>query len=143
MLGNRKFMKTLVAFASFLFLLTGCVSTDYTVGTPPVSDPSAYQSVEFSKIASGAFTAELNNKLVSLHCRFAQAYSLDGRSLMGQVSSPDGRSAGALGVSFYDVLREKATNLKMGDVVTLRGKVRTGSNAYATGSYLEVYFIDP
>lgn len=148
MLGISNFMKTLVALASVLVLLTGCVSTDYTVGTPPTSDPSAYQPVEFSKLASGAFTAELNNKLVSLRCRFTQAYSLDGRTLQGQVAAPEGHAAGALGVQFPDALREKAVGLKVGDILTLRGKVRavvttSARGASWSGNYLEVYFIDP
>ena len=47
-----------------------------------------------------------------------------------------------VGVSFHDVLRDRVVGLKMGDIVILRGKVRTASSVYATGNYLEVYFVD-
>lgn len=149
MFGNGNFMKPLVALASLLVLLTGCVGVNYQVGTPPESDPNAYAPVEFPKLASGAFVAELDGKLVSLRCRFNQAFSQDGRSVEGRVSSPEPGAVGMVAVSFHDSLREKAISMKMGEIVTLRGKVRAVQSTHMlsgkawTGNYLETYFIDP
>ena len=125
-------------------LLSGCANFEATTAptSQPVSDPSAYKPVEFAKIASGGFAAELDGKLVSLRCKFLQAYSLDGRGLMAQVSAVEPGVPGGLGISFHDYLKEKAVTLKMGDTIVVRGKVKTATNVYATGNFIEVYFLD-
>lgn len=142
-------MKTFKLLPVVLTLLTGCVGVNYQVGTPPESDPNAYAPVAFSKLASGAFVAELDGKLVSLRCRFNQAFSQDGRNVEGRVSSPDPSVVGIVAVAFHESLREKAIGLKIGDIITLRGKVRAVQSTQVlsgkawTGNYLEAYFIDP
>lgn len=130
-------------------LLTGCIGLTTPPTPTPVSDPNAYAPVEFAKVSSGAFVQELDGKLVSLKCKFTQAFSLDGRNLQLRVSAIDPGTPGMIGVSVVDSLREKAVGLKTGDVITLRGRVKTSttthmvSGASWTGSYIEGYFIDP
>jgi hypothetical protein len=142
-------MKTNASVLLASLLLTGCVELTTTPAPTPVSDPNAYAPVEFAKVASGAFVQELDGKLVSLKCRFTQSFSLDGRNVQMRVSAIDPGTPGMIGVSVVDSLREKAVVLKTGDVITLRGKVRTSttthmvSGASWTGSYIEGYFIDP
>lgn len=141
-------MKTLVALSSALVLLTGCVGVNYQMGQPPVSDPNAYAPVEFAKLVSGAYTQELDQKLVSVRGKFNYAFSKDGRSLEGRIASVDPTVPGQLSVAFGEGLKDRVTALKTGDPVTLRGKVRavqvtSGFGASWAGTYLEVYFIDP
>lgn len=141
-------MKTQSALLAAL-LLTGCVGVNYQLGQPPTSDPNAYASVEFAKVASGAFVQELDGRLVSLRCKFTQAFSLDGRNLQMRVSAIDPATPGQIGVAPVDALREKVVTLKTGDTITIRGKIRTSTTTHMvsgkswSGSYLEAYFIDP
>lgn len=125
-------------------LLTGCVGVNYQLGQPPVSDPNAYAPVEFAKLVSGAYTQELDQKLVSVRGKFNYAFSKDGRSLEGRIASLDPAVPGQVAVVFGEGLKDRVTALKTGDPVTLRGKVRAVVNPiYGAGTYLEAYFIDP
>jgi hypothetical protein len=131
-----------------LVLLTGCVGVNYQVGQSPVSDPNAYQPVELAQLRSGAYTRELDQRLVSVRGKFNYAFGRDGRSLEGRLASLDHAVPSQLAVAFGEGLKDRVTALKTGDPVTLRGKVRavqvtSGLGASWAGTYLEAYFIDP